>query len=121
MSTAPTDHPTSHPTREAHPALTATDLADENLLNQLGYTQSLSRTWNGAQSFGISFSIISVVTGITTLFSYGLNTGGSAVMLIGWIVVAGFTMAVAGAMAEIVSSVPTSGGPCTWDLSSRDA
>ncbi|ORY69058.1 amino acid/polyamine transporter I [Pseudomassariella vexata] len=88
--------------------------ADENRLAQFGYKQELKRDWGLAHNFGVSFSIISVITGITTLFSYGLNTGGPAVMSIGWIVVSLFTMTVAIAMAEIVSAIPTSGGPYFW-------
>jgi hypothetical protein len=69
---------------------------DEDRLAQFGYKQELKRDWGLAHNFGVSFSIIvsiqrshqllghaltiqqSVITGITTLFSYGLNTGGPA-------------------------------------------
>ncbi|KAI0390559.1 amino acid/polyamine transporter I [Xylariaceae sp. FL0594] len=87
---------------------------DEDRLAQFGYKQELKRDWGLAHNFGVSFSIISVITGLTTLFSYGLNTGGPAVMSIGWIVVSFFTLTVAVAMAEIVSAIPTSGGPYFW-------
>ncbi|KAK1756674.1 amino-acid permease BAT1 [Echria macrotheca] len=87
---------------------------DESRLAQFGYKQELKRDWGLAHNFGVSFSIISVITGITTLFSYGLNTGGPAVMSVGWILVSLFTMLVATAMAEIVSAIPTSGGPYFW-------
>lgn len=87
---------------------------DEDRLAQFGYKQELKRDWGLAHNFGVSFSIISVITGLTTLFEYGLNTGGPAVMSIGWIVVSFFTMAVAIAMGEIVSAIPTSGGPYFW-------
>ncbi|KAK0653089.1 amino acid/polyamine transporter I [Cercophora newfieldiana] len=87
---------------------------DENRLAQFGYKQELKRDWGLAHNFGVSFSIISVITGLSTLFSYGLNTGGPAVMSIGWIVVSFFTLLVAIAMAEIVSAIPTSGGPYFW-------
>ncbi|KAI0967129.1 amino acid/polyamine transporter I [Xylaria arbuscula] len=90
------------------------EVQDENRLAQFGYEQELKRDWGLAHNFGVSFSIISVITGLTTLFDYGLNTGGPAVMSIGWIVVAFFTLAVALAMAEIVSAIPTSGGPYFW-------
>jgi amino acid transporter len=56
----------------------------------------------------------SIITGITTLFSYGLATGGPGVMSVGWIVVSIFTMFVALGMAEIVSAIPTAGGPYYW-------
>ncbi|KAI2621317.1 amino acid/polyamine transporter I [Xylaria nigripes] len=87
---------------------------DEARLAQLGYKQELKRDWGLAHNFGVSFSIISVITGLTTLFSYGLNTGGPAVMSIGWIVVSCFTLMVAVAMGEIVSAIPSSGGPYFW-------
>ncbi|AEO63840.1 uncharacterized protein THITE_2085353 [Thermothielavioides terrestris NRRL 8126] len=87
---------------------------DENRLAQFGYKQELRRDWGLAHNFGVSFSIISVITGITTLFSYGLNTGGPGVMSVGWILVSFFTLLVAVAMAEIVSAIPTSGGPYFW-------
>ncbi|GAB1313652.1 hypothetical protein MFIFM68171_03862 [Madurella fahalii] len=54
----------------------------ENRLAQFGYTQELKRDWGLAHNFGVS-SIISVIIGISTLFSYGLDTGKPAVMSIG--------------------------------------
>ncbi|KAI1747809.1 amino acid/polyamine transporter I [Xylaria castorea] len=87
---------------------------DEDRLAQFGYKQELKRDWGLSHNFGVSFSIISVITGLTTLFEYGLNTGGPAVMSIGWIIVSFFTLAVATAMGEIVSAIPTSGGPYFW-------
>lgn len=88
--------------------------ADEEILAEFGYKQELRRDWGLMHNFGISFSIISVITGITTLFEYGLITGGPGVMSVGWIVVSFFTMFVALSMAEIVSSIPTAGGPYYW-------
>ncbi|KAI1737974.1 amino acid/polyamine transporter I [Xylaria scruposa] len=93
---------------------TAATAQDEDRLAQFGYKQELKRDWGLAHNFGVSFSIISVITGLTTLFEYGLNTGGPAVMSIGWIIVSFFTLAVATAMGEIVSAIPTSGGPYFW-------
>jgi amino acid transporter len=92
----------------------AVQAADEDRLAQFGYKQELKRDWGLAHNFGVSFSIISVITGLTTLFSFGLNTGGPAVMSVGWILVSFFTILVAIAMAEIVSAIPTSGGPYFW-------
>ncbi|KAL8950962.1 MAG: hypothetical protein Q9222_003023 [Ikaeria aurantiellina] len=111
--------------------------ADEYKLAELGYRQDLKRDWTMLHNFGVSFSIISVITGITTLFSYGLNTGGPGVMSVGWIIVSFFStildlilvhpaciwltnlpaMTVGLGMAEIVSAIPTSGGPYFWAAS----
>ncbi|ETN41018.1 uncharacterized protein HMPREF1541_02951 [Cyphellophora europaea CBS 101466] len=87
---------------------------DENRLRELGYAQELKRDWSMLHNFGVSFSIISVITGITTLFQYGLTTGGPAVQADGWIIVCFFTMFVGLGMAEIVSAIPNAGGPYFW-------
>ncbi|CAL1702473.1 unnamed protein product [Somion occarium] len=88
--------------------------ADEVELARMGYKQELKRDLGLLQNFGVSFSIISVITGVPSLFLFGLNTGGPAVMVWGWIVVATFTMLVGLAMAEVCSAHPTSGGPYFW-------
>ncbi|KAK7682057.1 hypothetical protein QCA50_015021 [Cerrena zonata] len=64
--------------------------ADEVELARMGYKQELKRDLSLLQNFGVSFSIISVITGIPSLFLFGLNTGGPAVMVWGWVVVAVF-------------------------------
>ncbi|KAH9031042.1 APC amino acid permease [Lactarius pseudohatsudake] len=87
---------------------------DEAELARMGYKQELKRDLTLVQNFGVSFSIISVITGIPSLFYFGLTTGGPAVMVWGWIVVAFFTMLIGLAMAEICSAHPTSGGPYFW-------
>ncbi|KAL1305060.1 hypothetical protein AAFC00_001998 [Neodothiora populina] len=87
---------------------------DEDVLAGQGYHQSLKRDWGLLHNFGVSFSIISVITGITTLFSYGLTTGGPGVMAVGWIITSFMTMFVGLGMAEVVSAHPTSGGPYFW-------
>ncbi|KAH9981655.1 APC amino acid permease [Russula compacta] len=101
---------------------------DEADLARMGYQQELKcvqlmhlrllrfMTLPLPGNFGVSFSVISVITGIPSLFLFGLTTGGPAVMVWSWIVVAFFTMLVGLAMAgsEICSAHPTSGGPYFW-------
>ncbi|KAF2670823.1 amino acid transporter [Microthyrium microscopicum] len=94
--------------------MSTVEIADESKLAELGYKQELQRDWSVMHNFGVSFSIISIVTGITTLFSFGLVTGGPGVMSIGWLIVCMMTMFVGLSMAEIVSAIPTSGGPYFW-------
>ncbi|KKA26886.1 hypothetical protein TD95_003266 [Thielaviopsis punctulata] len=94
--------------------LSSSAVNDRSKLEQLGYEQELDRNWSMLQNFGVSFSIISVITGLTTLFGYGLSNGGPAVMSIGWLVVSVATITVATAMAEVCSALPTSGGPYFW-------
>ncbi|XP_021753962.1 amino-acid permease BAT1-like [Chenopodium quinoa] len=83
-------------------------------LNQLGYKQELKRDLSVVSNFAISFSIISILTGVTTLYNNGLQFGGPAVMVYGWFIAGLFTMFVGLSMAEICSSYPTSGGLYYW-------
>ena len=87
---------------------------DVRELNALGYAQELFRTMGGFSNFAISFSIISVLTGAVTLYSHGLIMGGPAEMAFGWPLVSVFTLAVAVSMAELASSMPTSGAMYHW-------
>ncbi|KAH1231080.1 Amino-acid permease BAT1 [Glycine max] len=83
-------------------------------LLELGYKQELKRDLLVVSNFSLSFSVISVPSGITTLYNTGLNYGGPVSMQYGWFIVSGFTMLVALSMAEICSSFPTSGGLYYW-------
>jgi amino acid transporter len=65
-------------------------------------------------NFAVSFTIISILSGCLTLFSFAMNTGGPAVMTIGWLVVGAFVIVVAFGMAEVASSYPTAGGLYYW-------
>ncbi|GAB2280027.1 Mitochondrial branched-chain amino acid (BCAA) aminotransferase [Dionaea muscipula] len=83
-------------------------------LLQLGYKQELRRDLSVIANFAFSFSIISSLTGITTLYNSGLLYGGPVVMVYGWLLVGAFTMCVGLSMAEICSAYPTSGGLYYW-------
>ncbi|KAG4907542.1 hypothetical protein JHK86_056026 [Glycine max] len=83
-------------------------------LLELGYKQQLKRDLSAISNFSLSFSVLSVLTGITTLYNTGLNYGGPVSMQYGWFIASGFTMLVALSMAEICSSYPTSGGLYYW-------
>lgn len=98
-----------------HPLLDSSEAtSDETLLQNLGYKQELNRSLSVLSNFAFSFSIISVLTGITTLYGNGLQFGGPAVMVYGWFIAGLFTMFVGLSMAEICSSYPTSGGLYYW-------
>ncbi|KAI4313878.1 hypothetical protein L6164_026825 [Bauhinia variegata] len=83
-------------------------------LLELGYKQELKRDLSVISNFAFSFSIISVLTGITTLYNYALSYGGPVSFVYGWFVVSAFTMTIGLSMAEICSSYPTSGGLYYW-------
>src|SRR4029450_7862057 len=88
--------------------------ADARELHALGYAQELFRTMGGFSNFAISFSIISILTGAVTLYEHGLVMGGPAEMAFGWPLVTLFTLTVALSMAELASSLPTSGTMYHW-------
>nr|XP_019701557.1 amino-acid permease BAT1 homolog [Elaeis guineensis] len=88
--------------------------SDDSRLRQLGYKQELSRRLSALSNFSVTFSIISILTGITTLFNTGLEFGGPVTMIYGWPIAGGFTLVVGLAMAEICSAYPTSGGLYFW-------
>lgn len=83
-------------------------------LRRLGYAQELFRTMGGFSNFAIGFSVVSVLTGAITLYDYGLKMGGPAEMTFGWPIVTFFTVFVALSMAELASSLPTSGATYHW-------
>lgn len=88
--------------------------SDTLRLQSLGYKQELIRRFTGLTNYGISLSVLSVSSGLTTLFTYGMITGGPVVMIWGWIIVCFFTLFIVFGMAEICSAYPTAGGVYYW-------
>jgi amino acid transporter len=91
-----------------------TSSRDREQLHELGYAQELRRGMRTFSNFAVSFTIISILSGCLTLFAFAMNTGGPAVMTIGWLVVGFFVTLVALGMAEVASSYPTAGGLYYW-------
>ncbi|MEV1035079.1 amino acid permease [Streptomyces sp. NPDC050204] len=89
-------------------------VSDEERLAQLGYTQTLARRMSAFSNYAVSFTIISVLSGCLTLYLFGMNTGGPAVITWGWVGVGLMTLFVGLAMAEICSAYPTSAGLYFW-------
>src|ERR1700689_4514831 len=88
--------------------------SDEETLHRLGYAQELRRRMSGFSNFAVSFTIISILSGCLTLYGYGMNTGGPAIIVWGWPIVGGMTLLVGLSMAEVCSSFPTAGGLYYW-------
>ena len=87
---------------------------DESRLAEMGYRQELSRAWSGFTNFAISFTIISVLAGTFTTFSFAWQNGGPIAISIGWPVLCFFVLMVGFSMAELTSRYPTAGGPYWW-------
>src|SRR6202167_5700119 len=90
----------------------ATD--DERRLHELGYAQELRRRMSGFSNFAVSFTIISVLSGCLTLYYFGMEEGGPAIIVWGWPIVGIMTLLVGLSMAEVCSSFPTAGGLYYW-------
>ncbi len=89
-------------------------MSDTERLHQMGYAQELDRRMSRFSNFAISFTIISILSGCLTLYSYGLQHGGPPAMIWGWVLVGGLVMFAGLSMAEICSAFPTAGGLYYW-------
>jgi amino acid transporter len=87
---------------------------DERLLARFGYAQELRRRLGAFSSFAIGFSVISVLTGVTSTFGDAVAAGGPAGLGLGWPLVSAGTLVVAMAMAELASAFPTAGALYHW-------
>ena len=79
-----------------------------------GYKQELFRGLSAFGSFAFGFTEVGIVSSITSLFGYGLITGGPACMLWGYSITFAFTMVVGCAMAEICAAYPSAGSVYHW-------
>ncbi|KAM0916719.1 hypothetical protein ACQ4PT_010055 [Festuca glaucescens] len=86
----------------------------EKRLNELGYKQELRREMTLFKVLAISFSTMTLFTGITPLYGSSLQYAGPASLVWGWVVVCFFTWFVGMAIAEICSSFPATGSLYFW-------
>lgn len=86
---------------------------DRKNLHRLGYVQELYRTIDGFSNFAISFSIISILSGLITHFGFGLKLAGPAAVWT-WAVVGFFNTLLAFSLGEIASAFPLAGGVYKW-------
>lgn len=90
------------------------DSTDEDRrLNELGYTQKLSRSVGGVSSFFLGFAVISATTAVFSGFGFGLGTAGPAFVWTFPIAVAVFFVWALIA-ADLVSKIPLSGYAYQW-------
>lgn len=92
---------------------TGQDLEDQKDLARFGYLQQLQRSMGSFSSFAISFSLISITTGIFGNFGHGLREFGPAVVL-AWIVAAVGQFLVALIVADLAARLPIAGYGYQW-------
>ena len=86
---------------------------DSKLLAKFGYKQDLNRSMKGFSSFAISFSLISILTGIFANFHFGYSEVGPWISL-SWLIVFVGQFFVALIMAELSVRFPISGYGYQW-------
>ncbi|KAK7427347.1 GABA/polyamine transporter [Neonectria magnoliae] len=83
---------------------------DEQTLAALGYKQEFKREFSAWSTFAVSFAVMGLLPSIGTTMWYGLGYAGPAANTWGWLLSVFFVLCVAMSMAELASSMPTSGG-----------
>jgi amino acid transporter len=111
---SPPEDPTPQVMATEVPATDQEAREDAQRLHEMGYKQELSRAWSGFTNFAISFTIISVLAGPFTAFSFAWLNGGPIAGSIGWPILSFFVLMVGFSMAELTSRYPTAGGPYWW-------
>lgn len=84
--------------------------SDQSHLEALGYKQEFKREFGLWSTFAVSFSVLGLLPSIASTLYYGLGYAGTAGMTWGWLVAMVGVQSVAMSMAELCSSMPTSGG-----------
>lgn len=87
--------------------------ADETDLAALGYEQKLHRTMSSFTSFCLAFSMVSINTGVVTLFADPFNrVGGFGVLL--WLLVIPFVSCIVLVYSHLSTRMPVTGYAYQW-------
>ncbi|KAF2132907.1 amino acid transporter [Dothidotthia symphoricarpi CBS 119687] len=84
--------------------------ADDEALAALGYKSEFKREFSLFTTFCVSFAVLGLLPSFASTMYYGLGYAGTAGMTWGWLIAMIGIQSVACSMAEICSSMPTSGG-----------
>src|SRR5579863_2195111 len=92
---------------------TPNDSKDEQILEQFGYRQELSRSLGYFSSFALSFSVICMTSGLFADYGDGLRAGGPA-FIWSWLIVGAGQFLVAMVFAQLARQIPLSGYAYQW-------
>ncbi|KAL1888285.1 hypothetical protein Sste5346_009677 [Sporothrix stenoceras] len=87
---------------------------DNQIMESLGYTPVLKRSYNLFHNFATSFAALYFVGGVRVTFSTGIAAGGNLAYWTSFLVTMVFTFITAAVIAEICSSLPLSGSIYLW-------
>ncbi|KAH3681919.1 hypothetical protein WICPIJ_007115 [Wickerhamomyces pijperi] len=96
-----------------HQIIDPTGLDDDELLAKSGYRKELKRHFTAINVFGVSFSIMSILPSIASVYGQSITTGPSSAIW-GWFVSSFFIFLISVSMSELASANPTSGGLFYW-------
>ncbi|KAJ7461145.1 amino acid/polyamine transporter I [Mycena latifolia] len=88
--------------------------SDDARLAELGYKQEFKRHFTLWETFGLSFSMVTVAPGIASVFFISVSNGGPVSMIWGWLTAGFFITLVCIAVSELASAAPTAGGLYYW-------
>ncbi|KAF1969043.1 amino acid transporter [Bimuria novae-zelandiae CBS 107.79] len=83
---------------------------DDEVLAALGYKSEFKREFSLFTTFCVSFAVLGLLPSFASTLYYGMGYAGTAGMTWGWVVAMVGIQSVACSMAELCSSMPTSGG-----------
>ena len=106
-------HPATAPSMEEHDA-------DAGTVTEFGYKPVLRRSMGGFTTFAISFSLISISTGIFANYSFGLDNAGPR-LLWSWVIVGVGQMVIALNLAHLAPRIPLAGYAYQWASRMRSA
>jgi amino acid transporter len=89
------------------------DRTDNDLVNEFGYQPQLRRSMGKFSTFAISFSLMSVTTGIFANYAFGLGQAGPSFIWT-WPVVAVGNVLIALVLAHLSTHVPLAGYAYQW-------
>ena len=84
--------------------------ADEYVRAALVYMPEFKREYSLWTSFCVSFAVLGLLPSFASTIYYGMGYAGTPGMVWGWLIAMAFIQCVAMSMAELCSSMPTSGG-----------
>lgn len=84
--------------------------ADDEVLVALGYKPEFKREFSLWTTFCVSFAVLGLLPSFAATLYFGLGYAGTPGMVWGWLIAMVFIQCVAMSMAELCSSMPTSGG-----------
>ncbi|KAF8263194.1 amino acid permease-domain-containing protein [Lactarius quietus] len=88
--------------------------SDELQLQQLGYKQSLHRSWHLLENFAASFCALNFIGAVRSALFLGLQAGGPAAVWSSYVITMVFMFITAAVLAEICSALPLSGSIYIW-------